>query len=86
LHIIVDRNISEGIARYKLVDYSREAIVGYFYEKELQKVFLEDRPFFKIERVLRERRRGSRKEHLVKFKNWPDKYNQWVAEVQHLAR
>jgi transposase InsO family protein len=84
LHVIVDRDNTQGIPRYKLVDYSREEIVGYFYERELQKVYLEGRPYFKIEKVIRQRRRRGVGVYFVKFKNWPDKYNTWVREVRNL--
>jgi len=85
LFMVVDRDNTQGIPRYQLVDYSREDVVGYFYQKELQKVYLEDRPYFKIEKVLRQRRRGRGViEYFVKFKNWPNKYNAWVEEIRNL--
>ena len=84
LFMVVDRDNTQGIPRYQLVDYSREDVVGYFYQRELQKVYLEDRPYFKIEKVLRQRRRGGIIEYFVKFKNWPDKYNGWVREIRNL--
>jgi hypothetical protein len=86
LHVIVDREIRQGIDSYKIVDYSRDEILGYFYERELQKVYLDEAPYFKIEKVLRERRKRGVTEYFVKFKNWPDKYNSWVEEVKHLEQ
>jgi hypothetical protein len=87
LHVIVNRDVRQSVARYQLVDYSRDQVIGYFYERELQKVYLEDIPYFKIEKVLRERRiRDGGREYFVKFKNWPDKYNAWVNEVRHISQ
>ena len=82
LHLIAEREVSQSIPRYRLVDYSTEEVIGLFYEHELQKVYLEGRPFFKIEKIIRERKRGGKKEYFVKYKNWPAKYNGWVFQVK----
>jgi len=84
LHIVLDREVKQSIPRYRLADYANEEVIGFFYERELQKVYLEGRPFFKIEKIIRRRNRGGRIEYFVKFKNWPAKYNSWVLNVRNV--
>ena len=61
---------------YRLRDLLDEDIDGYFYENELQKIEKEDDAVFKIEKVIRKRKKG--KEILVKYMGWPDKFNAWI--------
>ena len=58
---------------YKLVDLQGEKVTGSFYEQELQKSKQE---IFRIEKVIR--RDHKKKQALVKWKGYPDKFNSWV--------
>lgn len=64
------------IPMYSLIDYDgKEEIEGRFYANELQLANFE---VYKVERVLKERvNRNGKKEVLVKWKGWPDKFNSW---------
>ena len=64
---------------YSLKDYDDEKIEGTFYDTEVQKVIKMD-DIYKIEKILKTRRRGRVKEYLVKWKGYPDKFNSWVNE------
>mgnify|MGYP002144364721 CR=1 FL=1 len=64
---------------YKIVDYGGEAIQGSFYDHELQKVVKSD-DVYKIDKIIRTRRRGGGKQFLVKWKGYPNKFNSWVDE------
>lgn len=65
---------------YKLVDLQGEPIEGSFYPEEVQKV---DEPeVFKVQKVLRRRTNGKRKEIFVKWLGYPDKFNTWIPENQ----
>ena len=66
--------------RYKLKEWDGELIQGSFYERELQRVTTQDT--FRIEAILDRRGRGARKEVLVKWRGWPDKYNSWILEKE----
>lgn len=67
------------IPMYVLSDYDgTEVIRGSFYSNELVK--MNEKEDFKIERVLRRRKRNGVNELFVKWKGWPDKYNQWISE------
>ena len=62
---------------YRLKEYDGTKIKGSFYEQELQKV--RKQTVFRIEKILKTRntRRGVR-EHYVKWRGYPHKYNSWV--------
>lgn len=63
---------------YKLTDLENEQIVGTFYGRELQKVTYAPTTKFKIDKIIRSRYSGSRKEVFVKWKGYPDKFNSWI--------
>ena len=68
---------------YKLKDDVGEILDGTFYEAELQKVIKED-AVYRVEKVLRKRKRKGVVEYFVKWKGYPDKFNSWVAETDIL--
>jgi hypothetical protein len=61
---------------YSLVDWNNETIEGRFYEAELQKVI--DKGEYRIEKVVKTRTSKGKKEALVKWFGWPEKFNQWL--------
>ena len=65
---------------YKLEDWAGEPIEGQFYEEEVQQV--EPGDLFFIEREIRKRRVNGRREVLVKWRGWPDKFNSWIDEKE----
>lgn len=64
---------------YKIADYGGEIIEGSFYDYELQAVIKND-DVYKIDKILRTRRKNGAKEYFVKWKDYPDKFNSWVGE------
>ena len=64
---------------YRLKDYNGEVLVGTFYESELQKIIKTDE-VYKIEKIIRQRKRRGLKELLVKWMGYPDTMNSWVSE------
>lgn len=66
------------IPMYTLTDYDgTDILAGRFYENEMQ---LADYDVFKIEKELGKRTRNGVAEVLVKWKGWPEKYNQWISQ------
>ena len=65
---------------YQLKDYQNEVITSFFYEPELQIAFLDENMIYKIEKILKKRKRKGISEVLVKWKGWPSKFNSWIAE------
>ena len=73
------KRFSRQVPVYKLKDDAGEILDGTFYEAELQKVIKED-DVYRVEKVLRKRKRKGVVEYFVKWKGYPDKFNSWVAE------
>ena len=79
---IIERKLNQGIPMYKLKDYNNDIIEGYFYQSELQLAYIGDEVVYKIEKVLDRRTKNKRREVLVKWKGWPEKFNSWIEESQ----
>ena len=65
---------------YRVKDFNDEEIRGRFYEYELQRVTKTD-TVYKIENVLRKRKRKGKTELLVKWQGWSDDFNSWIPET-----
>ena len=74
--------VGRSPAVYRLRDYAGEDIRGTFYEKELQRVIVGKRKVFKIEKILKSKKRKGVKYLFVKWLGWPVKFNSWVCEKQ----
>lgn len=61
---------------YRIKDLLGEEIKGSFYAQELQKVRLKDE--YPIEKVLKKRVDKNNTEYYVKFRGYPEKFNQWI--------
>ncbi|GFU90391.1 uncharacterized transposon-derived protein F54H12.3 [Trichonephila clavipes] len=61
-------------------DLQGEEIKGTYYEAELQKVV--DSGFYPVENVIKQRKRGGITEYFVKFLGYPEKFNDWVTDIQ----
>jgi transposase InsO family protein len=76
---IVTRSNSAGSEHvYHLRDLNGEEIEGAFYEKELQRISLPAE--FRVESVLRKKKRGKKSIYLVKWLGWGNEFNSWVNE------
>ena len=76
---IKSRKTLDGIPMYLLEDGTGDTIKGYFYEPEMTKVNVPADKLYKIEKVLRTRKRQGEEQKLVKFQGFPNKYNEWIA-------
>lgn len=75
------RSVQSGLNVYNLVDFLDEPIGGILYEPELQEVSIDPTGAFKIDKVIKTRkRRGIEKEYLVSYRGWPPKFNSWVKQ------
>jgi len=63
---------------YRIKDYQDELVTGSFYEKELQKAKQE---VYRIEKVIRKRTKNGKKEIYVKWRGYPDNFNEWIPET-----
>ena len=65
---------------YRLKNYGDEELLGGFYENELQPV-TKINEIYKIEKILKTRRRAGIKEYFIKWSCYPEKFNSWIAEA-----
>lgn len=63
---------------HEIKDESDEPIKGRFYPQELQKIEISDKSLFRIEKILRKRKRGTIVEVFVKWLGYPERYNSWI--------
>ena len=77
---VVDRKRNQNVPIYKLKDYNNDVIESLFYEPELQLAYMDSNVVYKIERILKKRKRHGVPEVLVKWKGWPVKLNSWIPE------
>ncbi|GFV60524.1 uncharacterized protein TNCV_3471591 [Trichonephila clavipes] len=70
--------------RKQIKDLQGEEIKGTYYEAELQKVV--DSGFYPVENVIEQRKRGGITEYFVKFLGYPEKFNEWVTDIQKNRR
>ena len=68
---------------YKIQDYHGSIIAGTFYAEELQKVY-KDNDMYKVEDVIKSRKRKGKNEYLVKWVGYPAEFNSWVSDLQPL--
>lgn len=78
LFVVNERFMSDGLPQYRLKDYAGEVVSGTFYENQLKKAYEQYR--YLVETVLRSRKRGGRKQLLVRWRGWPSKYDSWIDE------
>ena len=75
----VYKRMARQVPVYKLKDDAGEILDGTFYETELQKIIKND-DVYRVEKILRKRKRKGVVEYFVKWKGYPDKFNSWVRE------
>lgn len=63
---------------YRLRNSRDEKVEGRFYNEELQKIRLDEKTTYRIEKVLKKRKRLGKNELLVKFIGYPDP--EWIKE------
>jgi hypothetical protein len=74
---VVDATVKKaGKSVYKLKDRLGEEIEGTFYPEEIQVVT--EGGLFKIEKILKTRTVKGKKEHLIKWLDYPEKFNSWI--------
>ena len=62
------------------MDWDDESVEGTFYEQEIQAVNVDQSTEYHIEKILKRRTRNKRKEVLVRWLHWPQKYDSWILE------
>ena len=65
---------------YVVKDDHGEILEGTFYTEELQKVIKKDN-IYKIETILKKRKKGRRVQYLVKWLGYPETFNSWIFKT-----
>ena len=65
---------------YKIADDSGEELKGTFYERELQKIDKKD-DVYRVERVIKTKKVRGRKQYLVKWRGYGEKFNSWITDA-----
>ena len=72
------RHRLQGIPVYKLKDWNEQPITGQFYAAELNKVSMNSKSLFFIEKVLKRRKRSCKTDLFVKWLDYPSSMNSWI--------
>lgn len=79
IFFITNRFLSQNtIPLYTLKDFSGDAVIGTFFEEEMQRVYLNDNQEYKIEKIEGYKYQNGIKYAIVKWLNWNKKYNTLV--------
>jgi hypothetical protein len=79
--VVYQRSRRPRVNLYYLKDMKDEQIDGLFYEQELQKIEKDtNEAVYRIEKVLKQRKRRGKVEYFVKWMGWPAKFNTWIDE------
>ncbi|GFR27519.1 uncharacterized protein TNCT_179791 [Trichonephila clavata] len=66
---------------FELQDLKSEAIKRRFYAEELQKISKRSNDYWRIEKVLKTKGIGRKKEYYVKWQGFDERFNSWVKEA-----
>ena len=78
---VTGRQLRQGHPVYTIEDYAGEPVTGTFYQDELQKIIVPENAVYRIEKIIRSRKRKGRpKEYLVKWLFYNDQFNSWITE------
>jgi hypothetical protein len=75
----IDKIILREPIVYCLKDLAEEAIEGVFYEKEVQKVIINEDTNYLIDKIVQTRYRNGIREAYVKWRGYSDKFNSWIV-------
>ncbi len=74
---IIEARTSHEHYLYRIADLADKEEPGWFYEKELSRVIINDRERHRISRVVRERTLNGRKQYLVNWVGYPSAFDSW---------
>ena len=63
-----------------MLDLNDEIILGKFYEKEIQKVYINNENDYEIDQIIKTRIKNRQKEYFVSWRGYPESFNSWVKE------
>ena len=81
---ITDRRLQGSIPSYSIKDEANDPIIGWFYPQELLRVNVSNNKAYRIEKVIKKRKRNGKEEFFVKFRGYPKKFNAWVSDIDYI--
>jgi len=78
----VEKSIKEAKPLYHLKDYSGKRVKQRFYKEELQQV---KENLHRIEKIIKSKGSKEKKQHFVKWLNYPETFNSWVLDKDIIA-
>ena len=66
---------------YLIVDEANEPVEGKFYAQELQAVTRRENDVFRIEKIIKTRRKLGKIQYLVRWLGYPPKFDSWVDDI-----
>lgn len=79
---VVSRVVPGPVTTYRVEEMDGTPLRGTFYEQDLQKVIVDEKTLWRVDKVLK--RRPGRM--LVSWKGWPAKYNSWIDDASRKRR
>ena len=76
---IYRRSLRDGVMVYWIRDLGGEEVEGSFYRAEIQPTISNKDTLYKVEKIIKskkDKKQGTM--HLVKWLNWPSKFNSWI--------
>lgn len=85
---VTSTNTTQATPLHSIEDEEGEAIVGEFYEKELNHVKESREREYRVENLLEYRGSGKQRKVLVKWLHYPAKFNSWilVSELKNISK
>ena len=69
---------------YEIKSLLNKPIIGTFYEKELEKVIIDDKTEYKIDKIIKEEKMNGVDGFIIQWLGWGKAHNSWVkAENVH---
>lgn len=79
IFIIANRETQQHIPLYTIKNWNNDPIIGKFYTHELEKVIVDDKTVYKIEKVLKPKRLNKVPGYMVKWLGWGNEHCSWVS-------
>jgi hypothetical protein len=78
---IIKVSSANRIPMYTLKDYSGDVIKGLHYAQELQRATIDENKPYKIDKIIKTRKYKGLKQHYVRWKYWPPRYDSWINDT-----
>ena len=78
---VINARVPTDPPTYGVKDLADEIVRGRFYEPELQKIVVKEDCAFKVDKILKTRRRAGKIQYFVHWSGYPSKFDSWVDDI-----